>query len=217
MANSEQHIMKNALPTNRLEALSDAVFAIVMTLLVLGLGVPVFKESSMHQQFTQLLEMWPKFASYFATFLILGLIWSLQHYSFSLIKRIDSVFIWLHIIALMFIALLPFSTSLLGEYWGQQLPVLIYEGNCFMCLLIATVAWLYATGKYRLVDPDIDPHEVRMGKIGPLIALAVIAIAMGVSFLNTVASMIIMLVCVLSSLILRAAQTRIRVAEQVAK
>jgi uncharacterized membrane protein len=217
MANSEQHMIKNALPKHRLEALTDAVFAIVMTLLVLGLSVPLFKESSMHQQFTQLLEMWPKFASYFASFLLLGMIWSIQHHSSSLLKRSDSVSVWIHIIGLMFIALLPFSTSLLGEYMGQQLPVLIYEGNLFMVLLTGIVGWLYVTGKYRLVDPDIDPQEVRGGKIGPLIALTVIAIAIGVSFLNTVASMIIMFVCVLSSLILRAAQTRIRVVEQIAK
>jgi uncharacterized membrane protein len=117
----------------------------------------------------------------------------------------------------MFIALLPFSTSLLAEYFGQQLPVLIYEGNGFMCLLIGSVAWLYATGKYRLVDPDIDPHEVKGGKIGPLIALIVMAIAIGVLFLNTVASMIIFVVCATSAVITRAAQTRIRITEQIAK
>jgi uncharacterized membrane protein len=217
MTNSEQDIIKTALSHHRLEALSDAVFAIVMTLLVLYLSVPVFKESSMHQQFTQLLEMWPKFASYIATFFILGFIWSVQHFSFGFIKRIDSVFIWMHIIGLMFIALLPFSTSLLAEYMGQQLPVLMYEGNCFMCLIIAPVTWLYATGKYRLVDPDIDPHEVRMGKIGPLIASAVTAIAMGVSYLNTVASMIIFVVLVISAVIMFLVKNRVRVNEQIAK
>jgi uncharacterized membrane protein len=217
MTNSEQRIIKNALPLNRLEALSDAVFAIVMTLLVLDLSVPVFRGSSMHQQFTQLLEMWPKFAGYVVTFLMLGFIWSIQHHSFSFLKRSDSVSVWIHIIGLMFISLLPFSTSLLGEYVGQRLPILMYEGNCFICLLIGYIAWLYATGKYRLVDLDVDPHEVRMGKVGPLIALAVLAIAMGVSFLNTVASMIIFLVCITFSLITRTAQSRIRIVEQAAK
>jgi uncharacterized membrane protein len=217
VTNSEQDIIKTALSHHRLEALTDAVFAIVMTLLVLDLSVPMFKESSMHQQFTQLLEMWPKFTSYFATFFLLGFIWSLQHRSFGLIKRIDSVFIWMHIIGLMFIVLLPFSTSLLAENWIQRLPVLIYEGNGFICLLIAPVSWLYATGRYRLVDPDIDLNEARGGKIGPLIAMVVIAIAMGVSFLNTVASMIIYVVCFASGVIITTVQTRIRVAKQIAK
>jgi uncharacterized membrane protein len=80
MTNSEQqHVIKTALSPSRLEALTDPVFAIVMTLLVLGLGVPMFKGSSMHQEFTQLLEMWPEFASYFVTFLVLGFIWSVHH------------------------------------------------------------------------------------------------------------------------------------------
>jgi uncharacterized membrane protein len=217
MTNSEQHIVKNALPINGLAALSDAVFAIVMTLLVLDLSVPVFKEGSMPQQFTQLLEMWPKFASYFWTFLLLGLLWSIQHRDFSAIKRSDSVFIWIQIITLMFTALLPFSTSLLAEYMGQQLPVLIYEGNVFMCLLISVVRWLYATRKYRLVDPDIDPHEVRTGIIIPLIVLAVFAIAMGVSCLSPVASICVCVACFLFGVTHFVFQHRVHVAEQIAK
>lgn len=217
MTNSEQDIIKTALSHHRLEALNDAVFAIVMTLLVLDLSVPMFMESSMHQQFTQLLEMWPKFGSYFASFFLLGFIWSLQHRSFVFIKRIDSVYIWMNIISLMFIALLPFSTSLLAEYMGQQLPVLIYEGNGLICLIFAPVSWLYATGKYRLVDSDIDPYEVKMGKIMPPISMAVIAIAMGVSWFSTVASMIIFVVIFIFGVTFTTVQGRLRVAKQIAK
>jgi len=99
----------------------------------------------------------------------------------------------------------------------QQLPVLIWEGNGFVCLVIAPISWLYATGKYRLVDPDIDPHEVMMGKIMPLISSAVVAIAMGVSYLNTIASMIIFVALFIFGVIITTVQGRIRVAEQVAK
>lgn len=217
MTNSEQPIIKTALSANRLKALSDAVFAIVMTLLVLGLSVPMSKGSSTQLESTQLLEMWPKFASYFWTFLMLGFIWYIHHRSYSFIKRSDSVSIWLNTLALMFVALLPFSTSLLAEYMGQQLPVLIYEGNGFMCLLTGWATWPYATGKYRLVDPDIESHEVRLGKIMPLIAMAVIAIAMGVSCLNTIASMIIFVVCFISAVITFIVGGRTRTTEQVAK
>jgi uncharacterized membrane protein len=79
MTHSEQHMIKNALSLKGLEGLTDALFAIVMTLLVLDLAIPVFKGSSIHQQSTQLLEMWPKFACYFVTFLMLGFVWSVHH------------------------------------------------------------------------------------------------------------------------------------------
>ena len=84
MPNSEQRMIKTALSPNRLEALTDGVFAIAMTLLVLGLGEPVLKGSLMHQEFTQLLDMWPKFISYVVTFLMLGYMWSMHHWQFSL-------------------------------------------------------------------------------------------------------------------------------------
>ncbi len=217
MPNSEQHMIRTALSPNRLEALTDGVFAIVMTLLVLGLGVPVFKGSSMHQEFTQLLEMWPKFASYFVTFLVLGFIWSVHHRQFSVFKRSDSVLIWLNIIFLMFISLLPFSTSLLAEYMGQQLPVLIYEGNFFMCTLLGYLKWLYAAGKYRLVDTDLGLREVRRRRITLLIGTVLAPIAMGISYLNTIASIGVFVVVLISLAINYTIRFRMRTTEQVAK
>lgn len=86
-----------------------------------------------------------------------------------------------------------------------------------MCLIIAPVSWSYATGKYQLVYPDIDPQEIRLGKIMPLITLAVNTIAMGVSFLNTVASMIVFATLFISIVIILAVQGRIRTTRQAAK
>jgi len=217
MPTSEQYMIKHALSPSRLEALTDGVFAIVMTLLVLGLGVPVFKGSLMHEEFTQLLEMWPKFASYVVTFLTIGFLWSLQHSQSSFLKRTDSLLIWMRIVFLMFTSLLPFSTSLLGEYMGQQLPILIYEGNFFVILLIPYLGWSYATGKYRLVDPDIDLYEVTSRKITLLSSIVLIVIAMVVSFLNTFASMGVFLAILISLVTYSTLRFRIRTSEQVAK
>ena len=171
----------------------------------------------MHQEFTQLLEMWPKFATYVVTFLMLGFIWHVHHRVFVLIKRSDSVLIWINIICLMFTSLLPFSTSLLAEYRGQQLPLLIYEGNYLMCMLTGYANWLYATGKYRLVDTDIDSREVRRRKIMWLSGTVFVAIAMGVSYLNTIASMGVFVVCFISLITYVTLRDRIRTTEQVAK
>ena len=138
MPNSKKQIIKNALSLKGLEGLTDAVFAIVMTLLVLVLAIPVFTGNSMNSQLSQLFEMWPKFVCYFVTFLMLGFIWSVHHRVFSFMKCLDSVSMWLNIICMMFASLLPFSTSFLAEYMGQKLPVLVYEGNYFMISLFGS-------------------------------------------------------------------------------
>jgi uncharacterized membrane protein len=217
MPNSEQRMIKTALSPNRLEALTDGVFAIAMTLLVLGLGEPVLKGSSMPQEFTQLLDMWPKFISYVVTFLILGYMWSMHHWQFSFIKRSDSVLIWINILFLMFTSLLPFSTFLLGEYIGQQLPVLVYGGNYMACMLMCFIKWSYATGKSRLVDTNIDWHEVRIRNMAVMIGIALFAIAMGISYLNPIVSIGLFAATIISAMIFSTLRFRIRVAEQVAK
>jgi uncharacterized membrane protein len=217
MPNSEQRIIKNALSTNRIEALTDGVFAFAMTILVLGLGEPILNGSSMHQEFTQLLDMWPKFTSYVVTFLMLGYMWCMHHWQFSFIKRSDVVLVWINILFLMFTALLPFSTLLLGEYMGQQLPVLVYGGNFLACMLMCYIKWSYATGKYRLVDIDIDWHEVRIRNTTVMVGIAFFVIAMGISFLNPIASVVLFATTIISSMVFSTLRFRIRITEQPAK
>jgi uncharacterized membrane protein len=209
MPASEHHI--------KLEGLTDGVFAIVMTLLVLGLGVPVFRGTSTHQEFTRLLEMWPEFTTYVVTFLMLGFSWSVHHQVFRVMKRSDSLSDWINIICLMFISLLPFSTSLLARNMGQQLPLLVYEGNFLMSAIAGYINWSYVTGKYRLVDRDIDPREVRRRKITWLTAIIFIAIAMGVSYLNTIASLSVFVAFIVSAIIHNTLLHRVRTIRQMAK
>jgi uncharacterized membrane protein len=209
MPTSEHHI--------KLEGLTDGVFAIVMTLLVLGLGVPVFKGTSTHQEFMRLLEMWPEFATYIVTFLMLGFSWSVHHQVFRVMKRSDSLSNWINIICLMFISLLPFSTSLLAKNMGQQLPLLVYEGNFLMSAIAGYVNWSYVTGKYRLLDTDIDLREVWRRKITWRSTVVFVVIAMGLSFLNTIASLSVFVVFIVSAIIYNTLRYRIRTTEQVAK
>jgi uncharacterized membrane protein len=210
-------MIKNALSLKGLEGLTDGVFAIVMTLLVLDLGVPVLKGTSIHQGIVPLLEMWPQFACYFVTFLMLGFVWSMHHRVFSVMKYSDSISIWLNIICMMFASLLPFSTSFLAQNMGQRLPILTYEGDFLFIALLGYFNWSYATGKYRLVNKDIDPREVRQRKIGFMSGTVLSAIAMGVAFLNTIISIGIFVIFLVSRIILAAVQSRIRITEQATK
>jgi uncharacterized membrane protein len=173
---------------NRLEALTDAVFAIVMTLLVLEISIPEIAQSSLHAELTQrLFELWPKLLSYGISFIILGMFWYLHHQSFHYIKRSDSGLIWLNIIFLMFIALIPFSTALFGSYETEQLPLIIYAGNLLLASVLRFILWTYATGKHRLVDSDISPHLVKWDRLISIGILLIFMLIIGVSFISVAA------------------------------
>jgi uncharacterized membrane protein len=89
------------LTKNRLEALADGLFAIVMTLLVLELSIPVIIESSVDVELLRkLLELWPKILIYMLSFLVLGTLWSNHHFMFHYITRSDGRLSWMNIILL---------------------------------------------------------------------------------------------------------------------
>jgi uncharacterized membrane protein len=197
MPNAEPRGIRKALSPNRLEALTDGVFAIVMTILVLELGVPIVAGEPLHTELTgRLLAMWPQFLSYFVTFLLLGFMWSVHYYQFSNIRRSDSVLVWLNILFLMFMSLLPFSTSLLGQHIDEQVPILIYGGNFIACLVVRYFQWTYATKNYRLVDRDVALFELKQPRIMLPIGVGVFIIGMGLSFLSNIVSM-----CVFAAMI----------------
>jgi uncharacterized membrane protein len=189
MLNAEQRTIGSVFSTNRIEALTDGVFAIVMTILVLELGIPIATGEPVHTELsTMLLAIWPKFVSYFVTFLILGHIWSMHYYHFNGIRRSDIILVWTNIIFLMFLALLPFSTSLLGRHINERLSVLIWGGNWTACIIVRYVQWLYATKNYRLIDKDISPLYLKRTKILMSVNLVVFIIGTSISFINTIAA-----------------------------
>jgi uncharacterized membrane protein len=197
MLNAKSRGIREALSPNRVEALTDGVFAIVMTILVLELGVPIMAGELLHTELSgRLLAMWPQFLSYFVTFLMLGFMWSVHYYQFSNIRRSDSGLVWLNILFLMFMSLLPFSTSLLGQHINEQVPILIYGGNFIACMLMRYFQWTYATKNCRLVDSDISPVQVKQPKIMLLMGIGVCIIGTGLSFLSNIVS-----ICVFAAII----------------
>jgi uncharacterized membrane protein len=174
---------------HRLAALTDGVFAIVMTLLVLEIGVPEIAESSLHAELPRrLLELWPKLLSYGISFIILGMFWYLHYISFHHIKRSDNGLIWLNIFFLMFIALIPFSTSLFGSYVEEQLPLVIYAINIVLASVMRFIMWTYATRKHRLVDRDISPRLLKWDRLISIVLFLIFMLMIGVSFINVAAA-----------------------------
>ena len=100
------------LPINRVEALTDGVFAIAMTLLVLELGMPVITGGPVNTELLRrLFELWPKLLVYVLSFVLLGMTWVHHRLMFHYIERSDGKLAWMNIIFLMFVALVPFAAS----------------------------------------------------------------------------------------------------------
>ena len=107
------------LTTRRIEALADCIFAFAMTLLVLTLTLPDVMQTKL--SLSQLLvAQWPKFFNYALSFLLLAVFWVIHHQQFHVIRRTDSRHVWINVGILMFVALMPFSTDVVGDYGGEN-------------------------------------------------------------------------------------------------
>lgn len=164
----------------RLEAFSDGVLAIAITLLVLNIHVP--SPHSPRSLATELGEQWPSYAAYLTSFLTIGIIWINHHAMFRRLQYVDHTIMTLNVLLLLTIGLLPFTTALAAEYvnesHGQHLAAAVYSGS-FLLMSIAFVATnrhiLFA--KPRLHKVPLPEQERRSILRRGLVGLAPYAIA----------------------------------------
>ena len=143
------------LSKSRIEGLSDGVFSITMTLLVLKLEVPaVMHHSSNSDMLDQLLELGPAFATYVVTFLIAGGFWFLHHLTFHFIRQVNGMLLWVNLLFLMFVSLLPFSAGLMGHLFVHPVSQYFYIGNQLAIALLLNAHWFYAKRRDLVDGPD---------------------------------------------------------------
>lgn len=137
----------------RLEALSDGAFAIIFTLLVIEIRVPEHIEQMTNAGLWHALtELAPLFLGYVVSFLVIAMFWISHSFFFSVfVKNIDRKLVGLNLLYLMFLALVPFSSHLLGRYADLQLAVFVYGLNVLAIGLMAIALFRYA-----LVSEEID-------------------------------------------------------------
>lgn len=157
----------SGLSLERLAALSDGIFAVAMTLLVLGLSVrasaaihparPLWAHGALTSEqavWSVLRKLGPHLLTYLMSFLTLGIFWVGQQTQLSLFRRSSRDLTWIHLAFLLGVSLMPFSTMLLADYITYRLAVAVYWFN------IALLGWLlYAGARYarwaRLVKEDV--------------------------------------------------------------
>jgi uncharacterized membrane protein len=150
------------LPLDRLEAFSDGVFAIAITLLVLELGVSLSEGQGLLEA---LLAEWPAYLAYLTSFLTLGVFW-LEHSTVTSVLRAgDAVLFRLNLVVLLLASFLPFPTKLAGEFFGEREPeqvAVLFYGVTLLSLDLAMTAFArHGIAGRRLVRPDTNEQVLR--------------------------------------------------------
>lgn len=172
--------MDGEMDTGRIEAFSDGVFAIAITLLVLEIRVPHLENAPAGTTLLgALINLWPSYLGYMMSFLIIGIIWANHHNRFKHIQRSDHILLLLNTLFLMCVSFIPFPTALLAEYLREpekrQTAVAVYSGTLTLTSIFFNWLWLYAAQNHRLVDKSLNPRLLRAMTrhflIGPLLYL----------------------------------------------
>jgi uncharacterized membrane protein len=178
--------------TNRLEAFSDGVFAIAITLLVLNLSVSDPTKITHGGLAADLQHKWPSYAAYFVSFLVIGIIWVNHHFVFKLIARVDRPLLFINLMLLMVVSVLPFPTALLASYIrhgpaDSHLAAVIYSVTMLGMGLGFAAIWLWVTRtKSGLLHERLNEVAARGAIVRFALGNLVYVATIGLSFVNAV-------------------------------
>jgi uncharacterized membrane protein len=172
--------------TQRLEAFSDGVFAIAITLLIIEIAVPDVRAD---QSLTQaLLDLWPSYFGYVVSFLMIGVMWINHHHMFKDIVRCDHTLLVLNLLLLLGVAFVPFPTAVVAEYVREgehELEAALMYGTTFVVIAVFFDAfWLYATSRPGLIDQHVSEARIRSRTRRYLPGPLLYAVALPLAFVN---------------------------------
>jgi TMEM175 potassium channel family protein len=172
--------------TQRLEAFSDGVFAIAITLLIIEIAVPhVGAEENLRPALT---DLWPSYFGYVVSFLTIGIIWINHHHMFKDIERVDHTLIVLNLLLLLAVAFVPFPTAVLAEYLGEGehevAATIAYDATFVVIAVFANALWLYASTGRRLIDEHVTDARVRSRTRRYLFGPLLYALALPLAFVS---------------------------------
>jgi len=182
--------------TSRVEAFSDGVMAIAITLLVLDLRVPTEADvAATGGLLGALLAMWPRYVAYLAGFFTIGIIWLNHHALVDAIRRFDWRLMWLNLMLLLGVATLPFTTAVMAEYvatGGRDATVAaaVYGALALVMAVPWSLIWIHLRDHPQLLEPGFTAADasaaLRRNIFGPLVYGAAIAVA----FISPIAALV---------------------------
>ena len=169
---------------NRLEQLSDGIFAIVMTILVFDLKIPTLLEGATNGDLWRaLISTYPTFLSYVLAFAMLFNYWRAHHFFVSVYaKNIDMTLTNINAVFFLFVGLVPFSTALLGREDNLELPIIIFSINVIMLGLCLYMMRNYVFYSSTIKNPEVKQGEIMRGTIRTFVPVIFAIIAIPLSF-----------------------------------
>ena len=182
----------------RLEAFSDGVFAVAITLLVFNLAVPIPGHGPLGGQ---LVSHWPSFAAYLVSFLTIGIIWVNHHTLFRNFADVDRTMLFLNLLMLFFVVTIPFATATMAAYLRSggvdaSLAAAIYQG-VFLCMSLAFGGLFWWSIRHGHLAVPLTGAAARAALVRFTIGNLAYAVAIGVAYLSAPVSLLVsMLVAV---------------------
>jgi uncharacterized membrane protein len=174
----------------RIAALSDGVFAVAMTLLVLDIRLPVEVIARVHTDVDLLQALGglaSKLVPYLLSFLTLGIFWNGQQTQMTYIARANRHLAWLYLGFLAAVALMPFTTTLLSEFITLRVALIAYWANIFLLGLLIYASWVYV-GRAGLLREDTPPEVFGLVRRRILVAQALYGFGAALCLINTYVS-----------------------------
>jgi uncharacterized membrane protein len=169
----------------RIVFFSDAVFAIVITLLVLPLTAEIDLPEDGVSSAEHVADLWPRILTFLVSFLVVGQFWIAHHRTYGRVRAADHTLVWLNLLTLLTVAFMPFPAALLGARTDttDQFPVVFFAASMTVTSAMLTVMWLY-TWRRRLVDHDVDIAEARVISLRAFVTTGVFAVSIPVALLG---------------------------------
>jgi len=180
--------------TGRIEAFSDAVIAIVLTLLVLELRVPEIRELTNAGAFAAIVGLAPKLIGFFVSFLTVAIFWVNHHHFFHPVAKSDGPLLWHNNHLLFWITVIPFATAFIGDYPLIPLVVALYGLVLFMAALAFTLMLRYVFFRSALLPESVTPKTRKEELRHALIGVIVYGVSMGVALVYPVLAIIIFII-----------------------
>ncbi len=185
--------------TARLEAFSDGVFAIAITLLVLEVHVP---DGHGHDLWHALGQEWPSFAGFVVSFITIGIIWVNHHGLFDSVREVNRPLLFLNLFLLMSVAFIPFTTALMAEYLreseGQDVATAVYAASFLLMAFGFASVSLYLRRRDQLVQVDLSDADRRELFVRGTTGWIAYLLAIAVAFVNAYVSVAMCLLVALA-------------------
>jgi uncharacterized membrane protein len=174
-----------AAKVDRLAAITDGVYAIVLTLLVLDLKVPEIPGSANNMELAaDLIDQIPNFIAYFISFFVVAIFWMNHHRLFGSLKQCDEKTLLFNLSHILFVTLTPYTTSLIGHYEYDQIAVILFSANIGLASLSLILLYQYVAGQTDWHESEGAMQWVPLKwwviYFGPLLAI----VSIGASFVS---------------------------------